>query len=755
MERSRPTAEADAGAASAHARWTLGRWTTTALLLLITIGGGVLRFWELDRPALWGDELATWGRVTGTFEQLMGRLKHEGFVPGHYVLYWLQHQLVPLDGWSMRLIPAIAGTLLIPAGFFLARQFLRRGPALVVALFIATSAFALTYSRDAKMYMHTWLFATLMLALFLQWLRSKSPWSLWGWILCGAVAAAFHATALIVLALLPVMLLSHPWRWRSRDLAYFVLGVQLVLAFPGWYYLLYNSYIARSGIAPAATAADQTLSDEQVQWRNSGLHWIEDFNRGIGPWELTLNSATSYAVGLQWPRKAMDPRGFEPDSVPGWMLPTCAAAMSTLAGLMILGSLRWPGRSKSDPGGGRASGVAATTIPWWIAAAWLGVLTIVPTYGVYYCRSFVPFEPPWAPLLILHETIGGQWWLLLGGVVALATAMAFMPRAAGWIALAVAGCLAWTVAAAVAAGGASWVHRWGDLFGGSWLLWPMLIGVPAVIWHRAGDDAKQRLAGAGRLAAAVGIVLITCIGAYFLWRYLYTLHVAKHGDEPWRSIWMPRYLGIVFVPLTVAIAALLMRLPTWPLRLAAAALFVGANLTQGLARIVVDTEPPAAELASDQWRTRTQRDAFLLAVELGDGGRDQRRERDWARPDWRGEFYLASVSGWLPTRKMQQHRPFRQLIRYERRRSPEQLAALAQQRPDLRTIVLWQKHSHDAQLDATDPLGDVLGEAWTLTHDRIYRTRQFWTWRVGDVYRRREYNRSPQPPMQPISSSSN
>src|SRR3954452_18321876 len=85
----------------------------SSLVLLITVLGGVLRFAYLDRPAIWGDEAATFMRVCGTFQQLVDELVIAGFAPLHYLLYCWIGQHTPLSPVVLRLTPAIAGTLMI------------------------------------------------------------------------------------------------------------------------------------------------------------------------------------------------------------------------------------------------------------------------------------------------------------------------------------------------------------------------------------------------------------------------------------------------------------------------------------------------------------------------------------------------------------------------------------------------------------------------------------------------------------------
>src|SRR5205823_5698962 len=54
---------------------------------------------------------------------------------------------------AMRFVPALCGTLMIPAMYFLTIQIASRRTALLAAALTCTSAYLLNYSRDAKMYM--------------------------------------------------------------------------------------------------------------------------------------------------------------------------------------------------------------------------------------------------------------------------------------------------------------------------------------------------------------------------------------------------------------------------------------------------------------------------------------------------------------------------------------------------------------------------------------------------------------------------
>src|SRR5688500_377486 len=91
-------------------------------LLAVTVFGGVLRFAYLHRPTFWIDEAFTYWRVSGDYGHLREILREGGFTPLHYQIYWVLGQFTELTPFVMRLVPAVCGTLMVPAMYFLARQ---------------------------------------------------------------------------------------------------------------------------------------------------------------------------------------------------------------------------------------------------------------------------------------------------------------------------------------------------------------------------------------------------------------------------------------------------------------------------------------------------------------------------------------------------------------------------------------------------------------------------------------------------------
>src|SRR3954447_15424273 len=159
-DTTRPSEMTEGDARVRGVRWHL--W----LLLAITVLGGVLRFSFPSRPPLWGDDACTIYRTHADYQAMLDILQYDGFTPLHYELYWLLGRLsgtqntpmtaggapgvhsVGLTPGVVRMLPALWGSLMVPAMYFLAIHLVRRRTALVVALVTACSAYLLGYSRD-------------------------------------------------------------------------------------------------------------------------------------------------------------------------------------------------------------------------------------------------------------------------------------------------------------------------------------------------------------------------------------------------------------------------------------------------------------------------------------------------------------------------------------------------------------------------------------------------------------------------------
>ncbi|MEM8873517.1 MAG: glycosyltransferase family 39 protein [Planctomycetota bacterium] len=512
----------------------------------ITLLAAGLRFFMIDQPAIWGDEAATWSRVCGTWDELLEQLGEDGFVPIHYEIYWLLHQwLGELTPFTMRLVPAIAGTLTVPAIWWVGRQLLGPRTGLLAALLLACSAYMLVYSRDAKMYALLWFFVTVHVGCLLAWVRTRDRLWWWAWVLAGCAMLGTHAPSMFILPVDAVIIAASSWRRGDRwpNLALFaggvVIGALIMSLGPIKHYGIgdENDWYEVEGFS-------KFFAQREATENLIGIFWVREYNRFRTGEDMVLLSASAYMTGWEWP--APEPTDEELASfrrqnwdqgqlaiqshrrLAEW--PNDALRFATTALLVgaVLGALPWPRRwtglrkhHRGDFGRGRV-------------VFWLGTWIGVPIFAAY-CLSFARREPGGTARLdhmieVARDNLGSTPGLI--ALVALALCIV------GWV------------------------------------------------WHSGSRPATRGLRAVGWVAGALALC-----GMLILTNYI----IAEPEEH---SVWMARYFGVVAPGFLLLLAWLWLRLPSKPLRVGVLVLFIATNLGQFTGRLLT-SEPPTDRLATD------------------------------------------------------------------------------------------------------------------------------------------------------------
>ena len=293
-------------------------------IISLTIIGGVLRLIRLSHPPLLYDEAATYTRVVGSFREMIETLRFDGFPPVHYELYWLMARIVRLTPWMMRIVPALAGTLMIPAIYFLARQMFSRRVATLAAAITCFSAYMLVYSRDAKMYMELWLLATLFIACLLLWMRTQSRIAWLAWVACACAMNGLQGLGLCVTGVGLVIVLLHP-RLTTRKLLWAIAGCVIACVGLLGYFLFFNRW---------------GQSIYQTGWHASGLEWIDQRGSRMGRLMVLWDTLVSWMLAYRSPRP--------PITAPSRVIQPVAIVSGILIVLLILGAMPWPKRLRDD-----------------------------------------------------------------------------------------------------------------------------------------------------------------------------------------------------------------------------------------------------------------------------------------------------------------------------------------------------------------------------------------------------------------------
>jgi hypothetical protein len=704
-----------------------------ALLAILALGA-ILRLIALDHPAIWGDEAMTYGRVCGTYRQMIAAMDHWAFVPLHYSLIWLIGQFRPLTPAVMRAAPAIAGILTVPALYWLGRELAGRSAGLMLALLAATSAYLLNYSRDAKMYSEFWLCCTLNIAALFWWLRVRNLASWWTWVATAVAMVGLQTQGLILLAVELLVVLTAPranwsslprllllilflpidgliWlaRWpvhfiqRKRNrptpawlggrnnahrlvrhvmdrfawppIVLFALGIGVILPGPLCYYAFANHYAENVG---------------ENGWMRTGLQWVREYNDGRPAIEMPTYALTAYLTGWELPK----PSEMSQIDVRTRRL-LCGSCLA-IAALLALGLFPWRSRQRWTTA---ADGV---TIPLrWRPLLWIVLWIVLPAYACFIVSLPYKVTPAQAqcrprdwimPAIVAAR---GHWWWIAPAIFAVALAIAFW-SASGW---------------------------------------------------------RKALSGLARIIAVAATIVLLCelLAAARLpldrWAHQ---HIGSAWDEH-TSVWMPRYFAISLPAVLLAAVLLIRRLPTRALRIAAVALIVTVNIAQHAARVWAGSEPPteliAADMLAAQGPTTTTRTFTHLEprrVNFGAPGSGIPHSTPMA-------YYLNILSGrtstpngfvWQLDNGFEHWPPswWPEITQYVVRN--------IQLTPRLKRIVVWDEPPVD-QLQPADRLADQLSPAWRRVADATFTVRDHWTWRNLYLCRRRVYERDPNAPPEP------
>jgi 4-amino-4-deoxy-L-arabinose transferase-like glycosyltransferase len=372
-------------------------------VVALTIVGAVLRFINLAHPPLLFDEAATYTRVVGSFRELLAILRYDGFAPLHYELYWGLGKLTTLSPVMMRLIPAIAGTLMIPAMYFLARQVASRRVATLASALACFSSYLLIYSRDAKMYMELWLCAALFVAALLWWMRTGKRIAWLTWVAAGTAMNGLHALGLCVVGVAVAIVLTHPLLTR-RKLLLALTGLTIACAGLAGHYLFFNQW---------------GREVEQAGWRRSGLDWIGQRNRQFSKPFLMWDTTASWMLSYRSPRPPVDP--------PMRVIVPVAIVSSVVLALLVIGSMPWPARLRDDDPHEIPIGRGMLWMAMWVVLPAIGfyAVSFIGNHDIWNARYLAIVWPAGAVLMAMHIQRLPAPWLRAGAIALLIGANLF------------------------------------------------------------------------------------------------------------------------------------------------------------------------------------------------------------------------------------------------------------------------------------------------------------------------------------------
>jgi hypothetical protein len=632
------------------------------------------------------------------------------------------------------------------------------------------------------MYMMQWCFSAWSAATLLWWFRTRSRVAYLAWVASSLFMASSHMTGMALLPLEALFFLTRrKVEWRESIL--FVIGLAIAVVPPAGYITQFNRW------------AQEEVED--IGFEVEGLGWVIQYNAGrTGP-ELALNSVTAYLFSWETPNTTM------PGHTPAWVIATFTSLMALFLVLAAVGALPWSKRLRGEG----TCAMSSPPEPWWRVALWLGAWLIVPTYFLY-CRSMVDFASPreWWDAAVTYlagsgwrgpdgRVTAGFWWFLVPSAAVLGAVTFFVRpirQAVVWglPLLAGAALLVAVVRGAIPQGTLKerewilWVARpfqtWVDWMTDPVALLALVILLPGVVLYYCAPEWRGRLTRVAQFAMVLAALVGCCCLVYLLVQGKFDKEVAQRLTQTrrggagtattveiaaakdyvaarlWQSIYMPRYMGFVWIAFGAALCALLMRLPTRGFRYAAIGLLLVVNLAQFSARLFAGTEPPLQQVADEIWRHDSHNPAADLttrvyvndSVVAGPG-----HPGYGTLSGQQGKYYLGLARGaFIPPNEWKRVSSSQYFDLHgsrggggRSRRDSLNLPSIASEvrrSPGLKRVVVWEKY-WDGKPPAQDPLLPMLGTGWEpVGGPRDYHVRFHWTWADLYVYRRTEYART-------------
>ena len=210
----------------------LGRRAALFLLIALTLFAGILRLYLLGQKSLFLDEgwLVVFGHVP-FHDLLSGKSTAVTQVVFPYILVAFG-DVFGYSEFSIRLLPAIAGTLLIPSSYFLARLYLARRQSLLVAVLIVISPIAIAYSQEAANYSLGMLLATVYLRCFILFLRTGDKKLLLYFVVIATLSVYLHLYHLFIVSTLMASCVFQKERHKFCSAALIAITTVITLSLP-------------------------------------------------------------------------------------------------------------------------------------------------------------------------------------------------------------------------------------------------------------------------------------------------------------------------------------------------------------------------------------------------------------------------------------------------------------------------------------------------------------------------------------------
>ncbi|MDO9325304.1 MAG: glycosyltransferase family 39 protein [Methanoregula sp.] len=169
-------------------------------IIVLTIIGFFLRFYNLGFNSLWLDEAST-----NTFAQMSLSGIWQVTAGGEFnppLFHWIEHFMLMMGNNEvvLRFVPALLGVLTIPLIYLVGKEFMDRNVGIIAAAAFAFSPFLIFYSQEARTYSMLLFFVAFSMVFYFRALKRNElkDWALFG--ILSALAFWSHFYSFVIIA---------------------------------------------------------------------------------------------------------------------------------------------------------------------------------------------------------------------------------------------------------------------------------------------------------------------------------------------------------------------------------------------------------------------------------------------------------------------------------------------------------------------------------------------------------------------------
>lgn len=221
------------------------------LLILFTIVGCILRFYNLGFNSLWLDEASTYEFAKNSLWGIWDITANGEFNPP--LFHWIESWMLVFGNseFILRFFPAVCGVLSIPVVYLVGKEFIDRNVGIILAAAFSLSPFLIFYSQEARAFSTMLLFIACAMVFYFRGLRTGK---IGNWVMFGVFAALsywthFYSMVIIVGLIIYAIVVSLSKIRENYKSLIVAIGVFSIICAP-IIYVTFSLFAKRTAAAP-------------------------------------------------------------------------------------------------------------------------------------------------------------------------------------------------------------------------------------------------------------------------------------------------------------------------------------------------------------------------------------------------------------------------------------------------------------------------------------------------------------------------